>query len=118
VRRWRSLDLGSVRAYLEAEAPRVRCVEHGVVVASVPWARHNTGHTRYFDDTVAWLAVACSKTAVTDLMRIAWRTVGAIIARVSADIDARVDRNRIRRTLNCFSTSSTRYVSCCPKTVS
>jgi len=63
-----------------------------VVVAAVPWARHDAGHTRTFDDTVAWLAVQCSKTAVTDLMRIAWRTVGAVITRVSADIDAKVDR--------------------------
>ncbi len=38
-RRWRALDLGTVMAYVEAEAPRVRCREHGVVVAAVPWAR-------------------------------------------------------------------------------
>jgi transposase len=81
-----------IRAVLEADAPRVSCPEHGVVVAAVPWARHDAGHTRAFDDQVAWLAVACSKTAVTELMRIAWRTVGAIITRVSADIDASVDR--------------------------
>ena len=91
-RRWRTLDLGSVRAVLEADSPRVRCPVHGVVVAGVPWARHGAGHTRAFDDTVAWLAVACSKTAVTQLMRIAWRTVGAIITRVIADLDATVDR--------------------------
>lgn len=91
-RRWRALDLGAVRAVLEADAPRVSCREHGVVVAAVPWARHGAGHTHAFDDTVAWLAVQCSKTAVTELMRIAWRTVGAIITRVSADIEARVDR--------------------------
>lgn len=91
-RRWRALDLGSCRAVLEADAPRVRCPEHGVVVAAVPWARHGAGHTRAFDDQVAWLAVACSKTAVTELMRIAWRTVGAIITHVSADVDAAVDR--------------------------
>jgi transposase len=91
-RRWRALDLGSIRAHVEAEAPRVRCPEHRVVVAAVPWARHNTGHTRDFDDTVAWLATACSKSAVTELMRIAWRTVGAIITRVCSDIDASVDR--------------------------
>ena len=45
-----------------------------------------------FDETVAWLATQCSKTAVTELMRIAWRTVGAIIARVWADVDALGDR--------------------------
>jgi transposase len=91
-RRWRALDLGTVKVWLEADAPRVVCVEHGVVVAAVPWARHDTGHTFAFDDTVAWLAVQTSKTAVLQLMRIAWRTVGAIVTRVSADIDARVDR--------------------------
>jgi transposase len=58
----------------------------------VPWARHGAGHTRDFDDTVAWLAVQCSKTAVTELLRIAWRTVGSIITRVQVDIDATVDR--------------------------
>ncbi len=91
-RRWRSLDLGTVMVRLEADAPRVDCAEHGVVVAAVPWARHGAGHTLAFDETVAWLAVQSSKSAVTQLMRIAWRTVGAIITRVSADIDARVDR--------------------------
>ena len=84
-RRWRALDLGTVRVELEAEAPRVSCPEHGPTVIAVPWARHKAGHTLGFDDTVAWLAVACSKTAVCELMRIAWRTVGAIIARVWAD---------------------------------
>ncbi len=91
-RRWRALDLGTVRAVLEADAPRVRCPDHGVVVAAVPWARHAAGHTRFFDDQVAWLAVTCSKTAVCQLMRIAWRSVGAIVARVCADVDAVSDR--------------------------
>jgi transposase len=89
---WRALDLGTVRAVLEADAPRVRCGVHGVVVAHVPWARHGAGHTRAFDDQVAWLAVVCAKSTVTELMRIAWRTVGAIVARVCADVDAVTDR--------------------------
>ncbi|WP_299933074.1 ISL3 family transposase [uncultured Nocardioides sp.] len=91
-RRWRALDLGTVRVVLEAEAPRVRCPEHGPTVAAVPWARHGTGHTYVFDEQVAWLATQCSKTAVTELMRIAWRTVGAIITRVWADVEALHDR--------------------------
>lgn len=91
-RRWRTLDLGTFRAELEADSPRVRCRTHGVVVAAVPWARHDAGHTLAFDDQVAWLATQASKTTVTELMRIAWRTVGSIIARVWADIDAQTDR--------------------------
>jgi transposase len=89
---WRALDLGTLRVFLEADAPRVNCRDHGPTVIAVPWARHGVGHTRDFDDTVAWLATQCSKTAVMELMRVAWRTVGSIVARVSADVDARVDR--------------------------
>ena len=91
-RRWRALDVGSTKVFLEADAPRVRCRDHGPTVAQVPWARHGAGHTRDFDDQAAWLAVHVSKSAVTELMRIGWRTVGAIVTRVQADIDARVDR--------------------------
>jgi transposase len=87
-RRWRTLDLGPVRAFLEADAPRVSCPEHGVVVAWVPWARHGAGHTRAFDDQVTWLVRYTSKTTVSRLARIAWRTVVAIVTRVIADLDA------------------------------
>lgn len=90
-RRWRGLDFGEVQLFLEAEAPRVCCRVHGVTVALVPWARHGAGHTRGFDQQVAWLATQTSKTAVTELMRIAWRTVGAIITRYWDDTAAAVD---------------------------
>lgn len=91
-RRWRALDLGTVQAVLEADAPRVTCKRHGVVVAAVPWARHDAGHTYAFDATVAWLATQASKTTVTQLLRVGWRTVGSIIARVWADIEQTQDR--------------------------
>lgn len=91
-RRWRALDAGEVRVLLEADVPRVTCPVHGPTAVRVPWARHGAGHTRAFDDTVAWLVTQCSKKAVKELMRVAWRTVGSIITRVQADIDERVDR--------------------------
>ena len=69
-RRWRGLDVGSIQVHLEADAPRVSCRVHGVTVAAVPWARHQSGHTLFFDDQVAWLATQTSKTAITVLMRI------------------------------------------------
>ena len=84
-RRWRALDLGTVMCFLEADAPRVGCPEHGPTVAQVSWARHGAGHTRDFDDQAAWLVTHTPKSAVSELMRIAWRTVGSIIARVVAD---------------------------------
>jgi transposase len=51
----------------------------------VPWARHGSRFTRSFEDQASWLAVQCSKRAVAELMRIAWRTVGSICARVASE---------------------------------
>jgi transposase len=90
-RRWRSLDWGTVRVFIEADAPRVSCREHGVVTAAVPWARHGAGHTVAFDAQVAWLATKCSASAVMTLMRVTWRTVGAIVARYWAEVAEQVD---------------------------
>ena len=92
-RRWRALDLGVVRCFIEADAPRVACRRHGVVVARVPWARHGAWHTRAFEDVVGWLAAATSKTTITLLMRMSWPAVGQIIARVVGELEqARPDR--------------------------
>jgi transposase len=90
-RRWRALDLGTARAFVEAEAPRVRCRRHGVVVCAVPWARHDARFTKAFEDQTAWLVVNCSKTAVAQLMRVAWRTVGAMCERVCDEAQQEVD---------------------------
>jgi len=91
-RQWRALDLGTTLAYLEADAPRVRCKRHEVVVARVPWARHNSRFTTAFEDQVCWLAVNVSKKAVAELMRIAWRTVGGICKRVADEELAQRDQ--------------------------
>jgi transposase len=90
-RRWRALDLGTAFCFLEADAPRVTCRRHGVVVAAVPWARHGSRFTRAFEDQVSWLAVNTSKTAVAELMRVAWRSVGTILERVAAEASLKVD---------------------------
>ena len=87
-RRWRSLDDGLLMVFLEAELPRVRCTVHGVVIAAVPWARHGAGHTRAFDETVAWFAACASKSVIAELLRINWHTVGAVLARVMPERDA------------------------------
>ena len=91
-RRWRGLDAGTTRVFIEADVPRVRCRLHGPTVIQVPWARHDVGHTRDFDAMAAWLAVRTSKSATCQLLRVAWRTVGSIITRVNNDVEATVDR--------------------------
>jgi len=77
--------------YLQSDAPRVNCAEHGPTVAQVPWARHGAGHTRDFDDQVAWLVTHTAKSAVSELLRVAWRTVGSPITRVVGDARAAHD---------------------------
>ena len=91
-RRWRALDAGTTRVFIEADAPRVECSSHGPTVARVPWARHGVGHTRDFDAMAAWLTVRTSKSATCQLLGVAWRTMGSIITRVNQDVEARVDR--------------------------
>lgn len=90
-RRWRGLDLGTMRVFLEAVPIRVECAEHGVVAAAVPWARPRSNFTRAFEDQVAWLAVRMSRTATAELMRAAWRTIERIIGRVGDEARRRVD---------------------------
>jgi transposase len=87
-RRWRAPDLGHLRVFLEAAAPRVRCPAHGVLAAWVPWARHRAWHTRDFEDWVAFLTRGTAKTTVATMMRITWRTVGHILTRFVAEADA------------------------------
>ena len=91
-RRWRGLDLGTTRVFLEAGAPRVRCREHGVVVAAVPWARHDSPFTAAVEDQAAWLAAHATATMVAELMRSSWRAVTAMVARVVAEARGRTDR--------------------------
>jgi transposase len=88
VRRWRAPDVGWLQVFLEAAVPRVRCPQHRVVLARVPWARHAARHTRDFEDLTAWLARHTAKSTVAHFMRVSWRSVGSMVTRVLADLDA------------------------------
>ena len=87
-----AFDFVVTRVFVEADSPRVACRTHGPTVVQVPWARHAAGHTRDFDEMAAWLAVCTSKSAACQLLRVAWRTIGAIVTRVNSEVEARVDR--------------------------
>jgi len=91
-RRWRGLDLGSTQVFLEAEAPRVRCREHGVIVAGVPWARHDSPFTAAFEDQTVWLAAHTAASTVAELMRSSWRAVMGMVTRVVAEARGKTDR--------------------------
>ena len=92
-RRWRALDFGnSVRVYVESEAIRVECPEHGVIVRQVPWARHDSRYTKSFEDSIVWLTLHLSKKAVSEYMRIKWHTVGSIVRRIERELSKDINR--------------------------
>jgi transposase len=84
-RRWRHLDLGAARLYLEAEIRRLACRAcRRVRTETVPWARPGARFTGDFDDVVAYLAQRTDKTTITRLLRCSWEAVAAITVRVVA----------------------------------
>jgi transposase len=94
-RRWRHLDLGACRLWLEAEIRRLRCRRCGRVRTEVvPWARPRARHTRDFQDVVAWLAQRTDKTTITRLLRCSWEAVARIVVSVVEEEinDTRLDQ--------------------------
>ena len=81
-KRWRHLDVGGGRCYIECRLRRLYCPGCGDLPEMVEWARSGARYTRDFDDLTAWLAQQMSQTQVERLMRIAWRSVGKILQRV------------------------------------
>jgi transposase len=91
-KRWRHLDLGGSKWFIECVLRRLYCPSCGDVYELVPWARAGSLYTRDFEDLTAFLAQQMNQTAVSRLMRIAWRTVGKILERVVAD---KLDHGRL-----------------------
>ena len=95
-RRWRAPDLGASRCYLEHAPVRARCPEHGARTAPVPWARRASSRfTSAFEDWVAWLALHMCRSALAELARVDWHTVGGICARVEASLEEADGRGRL-----------------------
>jgi transposase len=93
-RRWRHLDFGACKVFLEADVHRVDCRGCGRVrTEQVPWARPGARHTADVEDVAAWLAQRMDKTSVARLLRCSWEAVDHIVGRVVADHidDARLD---------------------------
>ncbi len=91
-RTWRSIDFGAVLVHLKGYTQRIKCPEHGSIVADVPWAYPGSRFTKDFDLAVGWLAEYLSKSAVSEYMRIDWETVGHCVSRALNEIEP--DRSR------------------------
>jgi transposase len=82
-RRWRHLDLGRWKVYIQARIRRVDCRGCGQVRTEwTSWARPGARHTRDFENTAGWLVKRMSKTATATLLRSNWHTIDAIVTRL------------------------------------
>ncbi len=91
-RRWRALDLGVMRCFLEADAPRVKCPRHGVLTAAVPWAGPGARFTIAFEEHAAWLCAQMPWSKAARLLRTTWRSLQSIAERVVAGGEAGIAR--------------------------
>jgi len=86
VKRWRSLDLGKNKFFIECVNPRCICPEHGVLKCFVPWAFPDSDYTRAFEVRVAYAAAKMPTNLVSREYRIKWGTVGGCVKRVQKHI--------------------------------
>ena len=66
---WRDLNFWQHRTELHARCPRVKCEEHGVLQAEVPWARAGSGFTLMMEGMILLLAQQMSMSAAARLLR-------------------------------------------------
>jgi transposase len=86
IRRWRHLDLGGMRLFLEAEVRRLACRAcRRIRTETVPWARPAARHSRDLQDLIAFMAQRMDKTTVTRLLRVSWEAVARIVVQVVAE---------------------------------
>lgn len=83
-RSWRHLDLAGMKLTLRYRLRRVDCRRCGIVVELVPWAEPGSVFTREFEEMTAYFAQRTDRTTVSSLLRVAWVTVGNVVARVVA----------------------------------
>jgi transposase len=86
VKRWRGLDLGKNRFYVECAVPRCKCPEHGVKTVNIPWAFLDSDYTYAFEMQVAWCAANSPTNLVSRQYRIKWSTVGSCVKRVQNNV--------------------------------
>ena len=85
LRHWRHLDAMGFETVLIARVPRVRCPDHGVHTAAVPWAGAHSRFTLAFESFVIQVLQACAGIAATaELLELPWRSLQGIMDRAVA----------------------------------
>lgn len=80
-RSWRHLDSCQFETYLRARIPRVRCDQHGVRQARVPWAEPKSRFTLMFERFAIDVLLETDVLGATRLLRISWDQAHHIMER-------------------------------------
>jgi transposase len=81
-REWRHLDAMGFETVLRARVPRIKCEEHGVGNAAVPWALPHGRFTLAFEAMVIEVVKACASVqAACERLKLEWKQVHAIMER-------------------------------------
>jgi len=78
---WRHLDTCQYRTLLHATPPRVRCAEHGVRQAQLPWAERKSQFTMLFEAFAIDVLRATDVSKAAGILRISWDEAWTIQAR-------------------------------------
>jgi len=88
---WRHLNLFQHHCYVHASVPRVKCPEHGVKLAEVPWACKRSVFTLLFEQAAMALVREMPVKAAARIIEITdtrlWRVVQHYIAQAVAQFD-------------------------------
>lgn len=85
---WRHLNFFQHEAYLHARVPRMRCPDHGVRLANVPWGRKESGFTLLFEALVMMLARQMPVNAIAELLGVTDQRLWRVLKHyVMADVE-------------------------------
>ena len=71
-RTWRHLDSCQFLTYLHAEPPRIKCEEHGIAQAKLPWAEEGSRFTTMFEALAIDMLQAANVKRAAAILRISW----------------------------------------------
>lgn len=100
---WRAPAINGIPVIICYRPARVNCPVHGIHTEYIPWAEGGDSRSRFTPDLnneVAFMALTCPKTVVSEFMNINWDTVGSCIKaahdRLEPDVKVRLkDLHRI-----------------------
>jgi transposase len=93
---WRHLNFFQHHCFITAKVPRTDCAEHGVLRATVPWAREGSRFTLLFEQAALTLVREMPVLAAARIMEITDQRLWRIVAHYVGEAVGRLDLGGLR----------------------